>query len=76
MKRSTDGTRLASLAPLYSQGEVSWRQIADETGASFGDLLLEIARQGLKLPIASAEKSLEQARLLDEALKGSCASLT
>ena len=58
--RAPEAGRLATLAALYSAGKVSWRQIADETGASFGDVLLELAKQDLPLPRVTAEKRPEQ----------------
>ena len=66
--KETDPGRLAALAALYSAGAVTWRAIADETGATFGELLLELARQGLPLPAMVAPKRPEQAALLDEAM--------
>jgi prevent-host-death family protein len=54
--RGPDAGRLATLAALYSAGKVAWRQIADETGASFGDVLLELAKRDLPLPRVTAEK--------------------
>ena len=58
--RGTDAGRLATLAALYSAGKMAWRQIADETGASFGDVLLELAKRDLPLPRVTAEKRPEQ----------------
>ena len=66
--KGTDPGRLAALAALYSAGAVTWRTIADETSAAFGELLLELARQGLPLPMVVAPKRSEQAALLDEAM--------
>lgn len=56
---------LSTLAPLFAAGALPWSKVADETGASFGDLLLELAAQGLRLPQVTATKRLEQAALLD-----------
>ena len=61
--------RLAALAALYAAGKVTWRQIADETDASFGDVLLELAKQNLQLPLVSAEKRPEQVRLFNAVLR-------
>ena len=58
--RAPDAGRLATLAALYSAGKVAWRQIADETGASFGEVLLELAKRNLPLPRVSAEKRPQQ----------------
>lgn len=43
-------TRLADLAVGYSEGAVSWLQVSRETGLSFGELLVELGRQGLQPP--------------------------
>ena len=61
--------RLAALVALYAAGKVTWRQIADETDASFGDVLLELAKQNLQLPLVSAEKRPEQVRLFNAVLR-------
>jgi len=58
--RAPDAGRLATLAAQYSAGKVAWRQIADETGASFGELLLELAQRDLPLPQVTAEKRPQQ----------------
>lgn len=72
--KDTDPGRLAALAALYSAGAVTWRAIADETGAAFGELLLELARQGLPLPTVVAPKRPEQAALLDDAMAKAAAA--
>ena len=72
--KDTDPGRLAALAALYSAGAVTWRAIADETGAAFGELLLKLARQGLPLPAVVAPKRPEQAALLDEAIAAAAAA--
>lgn len=54
--RAAEPGRLATLAPLYAAGKLAWREIADDTGASFGELLLELAHQDLTLPQVVAEK--------------------
>jgi hypothetical protein len=45
-----DKSRLAALAAEYSKGLVSWPQIAEETGASYGELLIALGIQGLQIP--------------------------
>jgi len=67
--RGPDAGRLATLAALYSAGKVAWRQIADETGASFGDVLLELAQRDLPLPRVTAEKRPEQQAHLKAVLR-------
>lgn len=61
-------SRLAAMATLYSAGAISWRKIADETHASFGELLVELGRQGLALPRVTAKKRPEQVALFEQAL--------
>ncbi len=61
--------RLATLVAQYAAGKVTWRQIADETDASFGDVLLELAKQNLELPLVCAEKRPEQLSLFNAVLK-------
>ena len=74
LPKATDPGRLAAMAALYSAGAVTWRAIADETGAAFGELLLELARQGLPLPTVVAPKRPEQAALLDEVMAKAAAA--
>ena len=62
-------THLDTLAALYSAGAISWRRIADETGAAFGELLLSLSRQGLALPEVTAPKRPAQAALWEAALR-------
>lgn len=64
-----EATRLAELAALYAAGRVTWREIAAETGAAFGDLLGELARQNLQLPRVMPAKRPEQAALFDAVLR-------
>jgi prevent-host-death family protein len=60
---------LELLASQYSAGKVTWRQIADETGASFGELLVELSKQNLPLPLVTAEKRPEQLAHLEAIFK-------
>lgn len=60
---------LAALAAHYAAGAVTWRKIADETGASFGELLVELGRQGLQLPTNVAVKRPAQLAMFDAALR-------
>jgi prevent-host-death family protein len=55
-----EANRLKELAMLYAAGKVAWREIASETGIAFGDLLVELARQNLRLPRVSPSKRPEQ----------------
>jgi hypothetical protein len=65
---------LAELAPRYAAGEITWRDVADETDASFGELLVELGRQGLQLPTCVATKRPAQQALFDEMLARAAAS--
>lgn len=49
--------RLPDLAQRYSVGELTWRQAEEETGSAFGELLVEVGRQGLPLSRETGEKS-------------------
>ena len=67
--KPTSKSRLAELASKYSSGSVAWHKISDETGASYGELLLELARQELPLPRINAQKRPEQMAIFDNALR-------
>lgn len=66
--QSLDMDRLSVLAMAYSKGLVSWPQIAEETGASFGDLLLALGVKNLSLPKVIAKNSAAQTALLNKIL--------
>lgn len=56
---------LPELARRYAAGELSWPEIRDGHDAHFGELLLELARQGLPLPLTTDPARVERvARLL------------
>ena len=61
-----DKNRLSALADAYSRGLVSWPQIAEETGAGFGDLLVALGIQNLSLPKVTAKNRPEQSALLKQ----------
>lgn len=63
---SLDALRLTAAAALFASGPTTWREVADDTGAAFGDLLLELARQALALPRATATKRPAQVTLLSQ----------
>lgn len=65
-----DSARIAALALRYSAGAVSWRQVSTEINISFGELLVEMARQELTLPRVTPQKRPAQTALLDAALSG------
>jgi hypothetical protein len=66
--RSTPPADLAQHARRYAAGEISWRDIRDATGATFGDLLVELATQRLQLPQVSVQRTPEQQRAFEEIL--------
>lgn len=59
---------LPNAARLYSSGDMTWHQVRELTGASFGELLVELAKQGLPLPQAVAVKTAAQQDLFNRAL--------
>lgn len=61
-------SQLAAMTTLYAAGAISWRKIGDETQVSFGELLVELGRQGLKLPRVTAKKRPEQMAVFEQAL--------
>ncbi len=57
-------SRLAELAKLYAAGKITWREIASEADIAFGDLLLELAKQDLRLPQVMPSKRPQQLTML------------
>jgi antitoxin (DNA-binding transcriptional repressor) of toxin-antitoxin stability system len=55
-----DRSRIASFAIAYSKGLVSWPQISEETGASYGDVLIELGLKNLQIPKVTPKKRPEQ----------------
>lgn len=58
--QAVDKSRIAALAVAYSKGLISWPQIAEETGASYGDLLVELALKNLQIPKVTPKNTPEQ----------------
>lgn len=69
-----DKGRIAALAVAYSKGLVSWPQIAEETGASYGDLLVELGRNQLHIPKVTPRNRPEQIALFHHILDLAAAS--
>jgi prevent-host-death family protein len=66
----TAGRRhLPELAKLYSGGTMSWHEVEQSAGVTFGDLLLELSRQGLPLPLTKAAKRPAQEVLFQDILR-------
>jgi hypothetical protein len=57
---------LAHLARRYAAGEISWRDIRDASSATFGELLAELAAQGLQLPQVRVQRTPEQQRVFED----------
>jgi hypothetical protein len=66
--QAVDRSRVAALAIAYSKGLISWPQIAEETGASYGDLLIELGLKNLRIPAVTPKKSQEQIDLFHQIL--------
>jgi prevent-host-death family protein len=67
--QALDTERLAKFAIAYSKGTVSWAQIAEESGASYGELLVAMAIDNLPLPQFNAKKNAVQTALFSQILK-------
>lgn len=67
--QTPDAGRLSKFAAAYSNGAISWSQIAEETGVSYGELLMAMALQSLPLPQVIAKKSPAQFALFGKILK-------
>ena len=63
-----DRGRIAALVIAYSKGMISWPQIAEETGASYGDLLIELGIRNLQLPKVTPKNRPEQIALFHQIL--------
>ena len=58
--QTIDGSRLSALSIAYSKGLISWPQIAEETGASYGDLLVALGLNNLQIPKVTPKNRPEQ----------------
>lgn len=66
--QTVDGRRISTLAVDYSRGLISWPQIAEETGASYGDLLVALGLENLKIPKVSPNQRPDQIALFQRIL--------
>ncbi len=66
--QTLDRSRISALAIAYSKGLISWPQIAEETGASYGDLLIELGLKNLQIPKVTPKNSPEQIALFHRIL--------
>lgn len=74
--QSVDRSRIAALATAYSNGLISWPQIAEETGASYGDLLVELGLKNLQIPKVTPKNRPEQIAILNHILDLAASQLT
>lgn len=58
--QAVDRSRMSALAIAYSKGLISWPQIAEETGASYGDLLVALGLKNLQIPQVTPKNRPEQ----------------
>ena len=58
--QTADKSRIAALAIAYSKGLISWPQIAEETGAGYGDLLVALGLKNLQIPKVTPKNRPEQ----------------
>jgi len=68
-----DQGRISALAIAYAKGLISWPQIAEETGASYGDLLLALGRNNLQIPKVTPKNRPEQLAVLNQILDAAAA---
>ena len=68
-----DGSRISALAMAYSKGLISWPQIAEETGASYGDLLVALGLNNLQIPRVVPKNRPEQIAFFHQVLDAAAA---
>jgi hypothetical protein len=68
-----DPGRMSALAIAYSKGLISWPQIAEETGASYGDLLVALGLNNLQLPKVTPKNRPEQIAFFNQILDAAAA---
>jgi len=66
--QAVDRGRIAALAIAYSMGHISWPQISEETGASYGELLIELGLKNLQIPKVTSKKRPEQIAIFNHIL--------
>ena len=71
--QAIDGGRILALATAYSKGLISWPQIAEETGASYGDLLVALGLNNLQMPRVTPKNRLEQVAFFHQILDAAAA---
>lgn len=73
--KSVDSSRIADLAMAYSKGLISWPHIAEETGCSYGDLLIALGLQNLQIPKVTPKNRPEQLAAFHQVLDTAAACL-
>lgn len=63
-----------TLAVAYSKGLISWPEIAEETGASYGDLLVALGLNNLKIPKVRPKNRPEQIAFFNQILDAAATS--
>ncbi len=71
--QTIDRSRIAALAIAYSKGLISWTQIAEETGASYGDLLVALGLNNLQIPKVTPKNRPEQIAFFHQLLDSAAA---
>lgn len=71
--QAVDRNRLTALAIAYSKGLISWPQIAEETGASYGDLLISLGVNNLQIPKVVPKNRAEQIAFFNHILDAAAA---
>jgi hypothetical protein len=72
--QAIDRSRIATLAVAYSKGLISWPQIAEETGASYGDLLIALGVKNLQIPKVTPKNRPEQVAVFNRILDSAAAT--
>jgi uncharacterized protein len=66
-----NSTQTTDLVKAYSEGLVTWHEIDQQTGASYGELLIALGLRNLSIPKVTATRSPAQDaffnRVLDDA---------
>lgn len=67
-QQTENRNQLAELASAYSDGAITWAEISEKTGASYGELLIELGLKELKIPQVKSAKTPGQIEFLNQVL--------
>lgn len=67
---SQNSLQLELLLGLYAKGSVTWRELSRSTGLAYGEVLVELGKRGLSLPLVAPKRRPEQEALFERALRG------